>query len=113
MALPPLSSPRTLWRDLRGFFASRQKHQWVFAALSVAIPSVFALEFYFQEPVRLVYRPPTVVYAKQWKKSRTEAEIKAQQAIDAPAEAQTRKEAAEFEAKRRAGALKLKQALGL
>jgi ribosomal protein S21 len=113
MALPPLSSPRTVWRDMRGFFATRQKHQLVFAAISVAIPCIIALEFYSIEPVRLVYRPPTVVFAKNWNKGRTIAEIKAQQAIDQPLERQARKDEAAFEAKRRADALKLKQALGL
>jgi hypothetical protein len=112
MALPPVSSPATLWRDLRAFLRAREKHEWVFAALAVVIPAILMLMFYTQStPVK--YRPPTVIYVKDWNKGRTEAEIKRQQAIDAPGERAARKAEAEFEAKKRQQFKDIEKALGL
>lgn len=112
MALPPVSSPSTLWRDLRAFLRAREKHEWVFAALAVVIPAILMLMFYTQStPVK--YRPPTVIYVKDWNKGRTEAEIKRQQAIDAPGERAARKAEAEFEAKKRQQFKDIEKALGL
>jgi hypothetical protein len=98
MALPPVSSPRAAWRDLRAFFQTRQRHQWVFAALSLAIPGFLALQFYLVSGKPKHYRPPEVVFVQQWPKSRTDAEIKAQQAKDAPAEKAEQLERAKEEA---------------
>lgn len=112
MALPPISSPRDLWRDLRAFLRTREKHEWIFAGLAVLIPAILMLMFYTQStPVK--YRPPTVIYVKDWNKGRTEAEIKRQQAIDAPAERAARKAEAEFEAKKRQQFKDIEKALGI
>ena len=111
--LPPLSSPKKLVADLRAFLAARQKHQLVFAALSVAIPASLAIQFYFQPEAHIPYKPPEVVYVQQWSKARTDAEVKAQQAKDAPAERQARKEQAEAEAEHLRQARALKKALNL
>jgi hypothetical protein len=113
MILPPLSSPSTLIKDLRDFFRARQRHQLVFAALSVAIPAFFALQFYLTPVVRLAYVPPPVVFVKSFNKGRTDAEIKAQQAIDAPLERQERAEIKAAEAQRLKDAIALKKALHL
>lgn len=112
MALPPLSSPVTVWRDLRAFFKARRRHEWIFALLAVIIPLIFVAEFYIDSQATVAYKPPTVVFVKQWNKGRTKAEIKAQQAIDQPAERQARKEEAEFEAKKRKQFQDLQKALG-
>lgn len=112
MALPPISSPGTLWKDLRAFLRAREKHEWIFAALAVAIPTILMLMFYTQStPVK--YRPPTVIFVKNWNKGRTEAEIKRQQAIDAPGERAARKAEAEFEAKKRQQFKDIEKALGI
>ncbi len=113
MILPPLSSPKALLSDLRAFFATRQTHQLVFAALSIAIPAFFAIQFYLTPVVQLAYVPPPVVFVKSFNKGRTDAEIKAQQAIDAPIERQERAEIKAAEAKRLSDAIALKKALHL
>jgi hypothetical protein len=102
MILPPVSSPRKAWSDLREFLRSRQRHQWWFAFLALAIPSFIIFEFWLVSGQRPVYRPPEVVFVKQWQQGRSDAEIKAQQAKDAPAERQARKDhAARIEAHKR------------
>ncbi len=98
MALPRPSSPAAAWRDLKAFLQTRQRHQWVFAALSLLIPGFLALQFYLVGGKPKAYRPPEVVFVKQWPKSRTDAEIKKQQAIDAPAERAEQQERAKEEA---------------
>ncbi len=98
MSLPPISSPRAAWRDLRAFLQSRQRHQWIIGALSLLIPGFLALQFYLVGGKQKAYRAPDVVFVKQWTKSRTDAEIKAQQAKDAPAEEAERQERAKEEA---------------
>lgn len=112
MALPPISSPTALWNDLRAFLRSRQKHEWIFAGLALAIPAFFFFNFYI-DSTPIQYRPPTVIFVKDWNKGRTVAEIKRQQAIDAPGERAARKEEAEFEAKRQQQFKDLQKALGI
>lgn len=112
MALPPLSSPRTLLSDLRAFFRTRQRHELYFAAAAVAVPAFFVTTF-LVDSTPVAYKPPTVIYVKNWNKGRTDAEIKRQQAIDAPAERAARKAEAEFEAKKRQQFKDWEKALGM
>lgn len=113
MALPPISSPSAIWADLRLFFKTRQRHEWIFAGLAVLIPTILVIEFFIDSHAIVAYKPPTVIFVKQWNKGRTEAEIKAQQAIDQPVERQERKEEAEFEAKKRKQFQDVQKALGI
>jgi hypothetical protein len=70
------------------------------------------LMFYAQStPVK--YKPPTVIFVKNWNAGRTEAEIKRQQAIDAPGERAARKAQADFEAKQRQQFKDIEKALGI
>lgn len=112
MALPPIASPLNLIKDIRAFYATRARYEIVFAGIAVTITLTLMGLFYFDPGVPKQYRPPHVVYVKQWNKGRTPAEIKAQQAIDAPAERALRKEEADWDAKQRRDAIKLKEALG-
>jgi hypothetical protein len=112
MALPPISSPANVWKDLRAFLRAREKHEWIFAGLAVLIPAILMLMFYTQS-TRIQYKPPTVIFVKDWNKGRTEAEIKRQQAIDAPGERAARKAEAEFEAKKRKQFQDIEKALGI
>ncbi len=79
--LPPISGPSAVYNDLKAFFATRRKHQWLFAAISVAIPGYFAAAFAMRE-VQKDYVPPEVVFVENWPAGRTIAEIRAQQKID-------------------------------
>lgn len=110
MALPPLSSPKALFADVRAFLRARERHELVFAALAVTIPVLLAIGF-LVESKTVAYKPPTVVFVKNWNKGRTIAEIKRQQAIDAPGERAARKAEAEFRAKREKDFKELQKAL--
>ena len=112
MALPPISSPREVWRELKQFFATRERHQWVIALLSLAIPGFFAFNFYLDSGKPKIYRPPEVVFVQQWPKSRTDAEIKAQQKKDAPEERAERKKLEQEDAAYRKRMQDLQKLLG-
>lgn len=81
MALPPVSRPTAVLADLRAFFASREKHQWVFAALSVLITGYFITVFLIQSTTK-EYKPPEIIWVKDYSGNRTDAQIKAQQKLD-------------------------------
>jgi ribosomal protein S21 len=112
MALPPFSSPKTLFADLRAFFRTRQRHELIFAGFAVLIPTVFSVMF-LSDSRPVAYKPPEVIFVKQWNKGRTDAEVKRQQAIDEPAERAARKAEAEFEAKKRKQFQDIEKALGI
>jgi hypothetical protein len=81
MALPPVSRPSAAFADLRAFLASRERHQWVFALLSVLITGYFITVFLIQSKTK-EYKPPEIVWVKDYAANRTDAEIRAQQRID-------------------------------
>jgi hypothetical protein len=90
------------WSDLIGVFRQRVEHRWVFALLSIAIPTGLFVAFMIQYDREADYKPPEVIYFKDWRGGRTDAEAAAQQAIDAPRERAEKKALAEAEAKKRA-----------
>lgn len=98
MALPKPVRPSAALADLRAFFATRQKHQWAFAALSLFIPLYFVTLFVL-EAEKKQYKNPDVVWVTNYKADRSDAEIKAQQVIDAKAlkEAKAKQAQAEYE----------------
>ena len=108
----PVSSPATLWRDACEFLRARQRHELIFAGFSLLVPLFLVFAFSFDVET-VAYKPPTVVFFKDWNKGRTLAEIKKQQAIDQPAERAARKEEAEFEAKKQKQFKDLQKALNL
>lgn len=112
MALPPISTPKALFSDLRAFLRARQRHELYFAGLAIAVPAFFVTTF-LVDSTPVAYKPPTVVFVKNWNKGRTEAEIKRQQAIDAPAERAARKAEAEYEEKKRKQFKDWEKALGM
>lgn len=76
-------SPFRAIRDLRLFLHQRQKHELVFFVLSVVLTGLVLIAFAKDSKIEKVYRP-NIVYVQQWRLDRTDAEIRAQQAIDAP-----------------------------
>jgi hypothetical protein len=80
--LPRPSSPKVALRDLVTFFRTRARHQIGFAFLSAAIPLFFVALFYL-DAVPMEYRPPKIVYVQKLDPNRTDAQIIAQQKIDA------------------------------
>jgi hypothetical protein len=81
MALPRPASPRALIADLRAFLAGRQRHQLIFAAISVMIPIIIVAGFYHDAGMDKP-PPPPIIYVHDWPAARTDAEIIAQQKID-------------------------------
>jgi hypothetical protein len=76
-------SPFRAIRDLRLFLHQRQTHELVFFVLSVVLTGLVLVAFAKDSKIEKVYRP-NIVYVQQWRLDRTDAEIRAQQAIDAP-----------------------------
>lgn len=81
MALPRPVWPSAAIADLRAFFATRQKHQWGFAAISVFIPLYFVTLFVL-EAREMAYKAPDIVWVQNYSGNRSDAQIKAQQVID-------------------------------
>jgi len=73
---PPVSGPRALWADLKLFWSTRTRVQWIAGLLAVLIP--IALGFAFWLDGRTNIRPgPTVTYIESWPANRTEADTRA------------------------------------
>lgn len=77
-------------RDMLTVFRQPQPHKWAFIAASLAIPALGIIGFAVQYDKEAVYKPPPVIFIKDWPANRTEAQMKAQQALDAPAEQEYR-----------------------
>lgn len=67
-------------RDLRAFFATRQPHQFVFAAISIALPILIIAGFVHDS--RVDPPPPQMYFIPSWPADRSDADIIAQQKID-------------------------------
>jgi hypothetical protein len=91
MPLPRPASPRALWADLRAFASERRPHQWVAAALAIAIPAGIIGIFYLDGNTNIM-PGPQLIYVESWPASRTDAQIKAEQKIDQAARDKFRKE---------------------
>lgn len=89
--LPRPSSPRAAWHDFRDFVTAPRKHKIVFAAASFALPAAILLAMMQEAKVDEEWVPPVIVYVKQWPANRTAAEVRAQQALDLPAELAAKK----------------------
>ena len=90
MPLPRPVSPRALWADLRAFWTTRPRHQWVAAFLAVLIPIGIVTAFFFDTRSGIMPREQ-VMYIDSWPATRTDAEIKAKQKADAAALAARRR----------------------
>lgn len=74
-------------------------HKLGILGVSAAITYVLIYSLIHDFSPKPVYHPPEIIYVKQWPKSRTLAQIKAQQAIDGPIEKAEKDKAAADEAK--------------
>lgn len=89
-------SPVKAFRDLRLFLAQRQKHELIFAFLSVVITGLLIAGFYVDSRMDKPWKRD-VFYVESWPLDRSLEQIRAQQKIDLE-EKKVRQ--AEFEAKR-------------
>ncbi len=99
--------------DLRAFFAQERETNWPIRIASVVIPVTLFGGFIYGMAGEHPYRAPDIVFVKNWSSSRSDAEIRAQQARDAPAERAARK--AEYDAleARRSQFRKLGNSMGI
>ncbi|MFW2831469.1 hypothetical protein [Sphingomonas sp. ID0503] len=79
--LPRPARPSVLVADIRAFFATREKHQLIFAGLAVLVPALIIWGFYHDAAMD---QPPTrtIIYVQSWPANRSDEEIIAQQKID-------------------------------
>jgi hypothetical protein len=95
----PVSPSRAL-SDLWRFMRARKRHEFAFGLLATGITVLWFAMIFDKLSVKPEWRPPNVMYVKQWPKTRTAADVRAQQAIDAPRE-KAEREALEAEKKKR------------
>ena len=73
---PPVSGPRALWADLKLFWSTRSRVQWIAGLFALLIP--IGLGFAFWLDGRTNIRPgPTITYIDSWPANRTEAATRA------------------------------------
>ena len=74
-------SPLNAIRDLRRYLQTRKTYELVFMMVSLAVTSFVLFAFVKDSHVQTEYRPE-IIYVQQWRADRTDAQIRAQQAID-------------------------------
>ena len=87
-------SPWRAYKDLRLFLATRERYEFGFLVLAMMITGFLIYAFVHDSYAEPEYKR-NIVYVEQWPADRTDAQIRAQQAIDAPIKA---KRIAEIEA---------------
>lgn len=88
---PPVSGPRALWADLKLFWSTRTRVQWVAGSLAILIPIGLGIAFWLDGKTNIA-PGPTITFVQSWAANRTEAETKAN--IDQAAAERARREAA-------------------
>lgn len=83
-------SPVVVYRDLRGFLASRERYDLIFLVVAIAITGGLIFAFVRDSPVEVPYKRE-IIYVQQWRADRTDAQIKVQQAIDEAAKQKQKK----------------------
>lgn len=101
------------WSDVVAAFRQPTPHRMLLMLLSVAIPGALIGAFVYQFNIKKDYEPPEVIYVKIWPKGRTEAQVEAQQKIDAPREIAERKAEFDAEEARKAEFRKLAEKMGI
>jgi hypothetical protein len=74
--LPPVSGPRALWADLKLFWSTRTRVQWIAGGLAILIPIGVGIAFYLDGKTNIL-PGPTITYIESWPANRTEAETRA------------------------------------
>jgi hypothetical protein len=88
---PPVSGPRALWADLKLFWSTRTRVQWVAGTLAILIP--IGLGFAFWLDGRTNIAPgPRLILIESWPANRTAAETRAN--VEQAAAERARREAA-------------------
>lgn len=78
---PRPAAPKTLIADIRATFGGTRRHVLVFGAMAIGMTSAILTLFVIDSHDN-IYPGPSTIYVSDWKASRTDAEITAQQKID-------------------------------
>jgi hypothetical protein len=70
--------PRAALADLRAFLRHREREHWIGMALAVLVTIIIVIEFFVDSKINTA-PPPRIVYAEDWRATRTDAEIIADQ----------------------------------
>ncbi|UVO55147.1 hypothetical protein [Sphingomonas sp. SUN039] len=111
--LPRPVRPTRALADLWGFIRARRRHELAFGLLAVGITALWFMMIFDKLNPPREWRPPEVMYVKQWPKTRTAADVRAQQAIDAPREKAEREALAAAKKKRQDEYKALAKRLGI
>jgi hypothetical protein len=84
-------SPFRAIRDLRLFLSQRHPYELGFLALSIVITTLLIAGFAKDSRIEKVYKRD-IIYVENWRADRSDAEIRARLAKDAPIEAKRREE---------------------
>ena len=71
---PRPAGPRALWADLKLFWSTRTRVQWIAGTLAVMIPIGIAVAFYFDGRTNIL-PGPQLILVESWPTNRTDAEI--------------------------------------
>ncbi|MDF7774233.1 hypothetical protein P1X14_03140 [Sphingomonas sp. AOB5] len=99
MSLFKFLSPAKALRDARQFVVTRKKHEWWMLIPALVVTGGVLVAFYLDSVARPEWKRPEIIWVKDWRLDRSDAEIEAQQAID---KAEKDKLDAELEKKRKA-----------
>lgn len=78
---PKPSSPRAAIADLRAFMRQGSREQRLGATLAILTTIIIVVVFFVDSSINTA-PPPRIVYVENWPTTRTDAEIKADQAKD-------------------------------
>ena len=95
-------SPTGAIRDLRGFIAGRQPHQFAIFGAALALTCLVMVGMLYESRIPPKPYHRDIIYFQNWRADRSDAEIIAQQKIDAAKKAGDEKELARLQAERRA-----------
>jgi hypothetical protein len=73
---PPVSGPRALWADLKLFWSTRTRVQWIAGTLAILIPIGLGVAFWLDGKTNIA-PGPQITYIQSWSANRTEAETRA------------------------------------
>lgn len=79
-------APLRAYRDLRFFLSQRQPYELWFLIAALMVTGFLVYAFAHDSYAEREYHP-TIIYVEQWPADRTDAQIRAQQKIDAPIKA--------------------------
>lgn len=91
-------SPLKAFRDFRHFLATRKKHELWMLIPALLVTGGVLVAFYLDSIGRAEWKRPEIIWVKDWRLDRSDAEIQAQQAID---KVEKDKRDAELEKKRK------------